>query len=82
MGQVYLVKGNVADAEKQFDLLVSLFPESVKVAAAKLKLADIFLKQEKWIDAKSYYTDVANNYSGAQQQLARKGLDKIKQAGH
>jgi len=82
MGQVYLVQNNLADAEQQFTLLISDFPESSKSAAAKLKLGDIFLKQEKWQEAKSHYADVADNYTGAQQQLARKGLDKIKQAGH
>ncbi len=82
MGQVYLVQGNLKDAERQFALLIAEFPDSSKVAAAKLKLGDIFLKQEKWANAKSYYTDVADNYTGAQGQLARKGLDKIKKAGH
>ena len=82
MGQVYLVQNNLDEAEKQFALLVSEFPDSSKSAAAKLKLGDIFIKQEKWQDAKSYYADVANNHTGAQQQLARKGLEKIKQAGH
>jgi tol-pal system protein YbgF len=82
MGQVYLVQGNLNDAERQFTLLVSQFPDSSKVAAAKLKLGDIFVKQKKWADAKSYYSDVANNVTGAQGQLARKGLDKIKKAGH
>lgn len=82
MGQVYLVQGNLDDAERQFAQLVAAFPDSSKSAAAKLKLGDIFLKQEKWADAKSYYTDVADNYTGAQGQLARKGLDKIKKAGH
>lgn len=82
MGQVYLVQNNLKDAERQFAQLVAEFPDSAKSAAAKLKLGDIFLKQEKWADAKSYYTDVADNYTGAQGQLARKGLDKIKKAGH
>ncbi len=82
MGQVYLVQGNLKDAEQQFTLLVSTFPDSSKVAAAKLKLGDIFVKQKKWADAKRYYTDVANNVTGAQGQLARKGLDKVKKAEH
>lgn len=82
MGQVYLVQGKLADAEKQFVKLISEFPSSPKTTAAKLKLADIFLKREKWADAKSYYTDVANNNTGAQLQLARKGLEIIRQAGH
>jgi len=82
MGQVYLVQNNLKDAERQFAQLIAEFPDSSKSAAAKLKLGDIFLKQEKWADAKSYYTDVADNYTGAQGQLARKGLDKIKKAGH
>lgn len=82
MGQVYLVQSNLNDAERQFAQLIAEFPDSPKSAAAKLKLGDIFLKQEKWADAKVYYTDVADNYTGAQGQLARKGLDKIKKAGH
>jgi len=82
MGQVYLVQNNLPDAESQFSLLISEFPDSSKAAAAKLKLGDIFLKQDKWAEAKVQYSDVANNSSGAQQQLARKGLDKIKKAGH
>jgi len=82
MGQVYLVQNNLIDAEKQFAMLISEFPDSSKSAAAKLKLGDIFIKQEKWQEAKTYYSDVASNHTGAQQQLARKGLDKIKQAGY
>ncbi len=81
-GQVYLVQGNLKEAEQQFIQLIAQFPDSTKSAAAKLKLGDIFLKQGKWADAKSYYSDVVDNYNGAQGQLARKGLDKIKKAGH
>ena len=77
-----MVQGNAKDAERQFAQLIAAFPDSSKTGDAKLKLGDIFLKQEKWADAKSYYTDVANNYTGAKGQLARKGLDKIKKAGH
>lgn len=82
MGQVYLVQANLKDAQKQFEALITEFPKSAKADAAKLKLGDIFLKQEKWEQAKTQYTSVANSSSGAQQQLARKGLDKLKQAGH
>ncbi len=82
MGQVFLVQKNTEAAEKQFALLIEEFPKASKTPQAKLKLADIFFKQEKWNEAKSYYSDVAKNYSGAQQQLARKGLTKLKQAGH
>lgn len=82
MGQVYFVQGNLKDAELQFKLLLADFPESSKAKGAKLKLADIYLKQELWEQAKEKYQDVVDTTSGAQQQLARKGLDKIKKAGH
>lgn len=82
MGQVYLVQNKQTEASKQFKALITEFPSSTKISAAKLKMADIYLKQENWSDAKRFYTDVANSASGTQQQLARKGLDKIKQAGH
>jgi tol-pal system protein YbgF len=82
MGQIYLVQNKLSDAEMQFAALINDFPESSKASAAKLKLADIYLKQDKWSDAKVRYTEVLNNSKGAEQQLARKGLEKIKKAGH
>jgi len=82
MGQVHLVQGDLAEAELQFSSLLSEFPQSAKVAAAQLKLGDIYVKQQQWDKAKAQYTKVANTSTGSSQQLARKGLDKIKQAGH
>ena len=82
MGQVYLVQNNSDDAAKQFLALISEFPTSGKAGAAKLKLADIYVKQKKWLDAKSLYSDVSKIGSSTQQQLARNGLQKVKQAGH
>lgn len=82
MGQVYLVQGELSEAEQQFSLLLSEYPQSAKTAAAQLKLGDIYVKQQKWDAAKAQYTAVASSSSGSSQQLARKGLDKIKQAGH
>ncbi len=82
MGQVYFVQKNLKDAELQFKMLLADFPESAKANVAKLKLGDIYLKQELWAQAKEQYQAVAESASGAQQQLARKGLDKIKKAGH
>ncbi|MDQ7051294.1 MAG: tol-pal system protein YbgF [Enterobacterales bacterium] len=82
MGQVYFVQSNLKDAELQFKLLLADFPESSKANGAKLKLADIYLKQKLWPQARERYQEVVDTASGAQQQLARKGLDKIKKAGH
>ncbi len=82
LGQVYLVQNNSSDAAKQFLALISQFPDSSKRDASKLKLADIYSKRKKWSEAKALYTEVEKNSSGTQQQLARKGLEKIKQAGH
>jgi tol-pal system protein YbgF len=82
MGQVYLVQGKLAEAEVQFTSLISEFPSSAKVNVAKLKLGDIYLKSERWAEAREQYTQVLNNSKGSQQQLARKGLDKLKKAGH
>ena len=82
MGQVFLVQGKLNEAEEQFKLLILEFTESDKILPARLKMADIYLKQEKWADAKAQYTEVFNQAEGSQKQLARKGLDKIRQAGH
>lgn len=82
MGQVYLVQGKLAEAEVQFTALISEFPSSAKVNVAKLKLGDIYLKSERWAEAREQYTQVLNSSKGSQQQLARKGLDKLKKAGH
>jgi len=82
MGQVFLVQGNLADAETQFTALITEFPESKKLLAAKLKLGDIFSKQEKWSQAKVQYNEVVAKGTGSQKQLATKALDKIKKAGH
>lgn len=80
MGQVYLVQNNTLDAADQFSTLISGFPSSNKIDASKLKLADIYAKQGKRAEAKALYTQVAKNGSATQQQLARKGLEKTKQA--
>ena len=82
MGQVYLVQGQLEQAETQFSKLLVEFPQSLKLSAAQLKLGDIYLKQGNWEKAKTQYTTVANSSKGSSLQLARKGLDKIKQAGH
>ena len=81
MGQVYLVQNKNDDAAKQFSALISEFPTSGKTGAAKLKLADIYVKQKKWTAAKSLYSEVSTSGSSTQQQLARNGLQKVKQAG-
>jgi tol-pal system protein YbgF len=81
IGQVYFAKGNLADAEKHFVLLTQDFPQSSKLSAALLKMADIKVKKKQYQDAKDLYNQVLTKYSGAPQQLARKGLEDIKQAG-
>ena len=81
MGQVYLVQNKSDEAAKQFSALISEFPSSTKVGAAKLKLADIYVKQKNWADAKRLYSEVSKSGSNTQQQLARNGLQKVKQAG-
>jgi len=40
------------------------------------------VKQQKWQQAKDLYNEIMTKYSGATQQLARKGLQDIKNAGH
>lgn len=82
MGQVYLVENSLEDAVEQFTLLTSEFPNSTKTANAMLKLGDIYVKQKKWTAAKAYYNRVAENYSGAKQQLAKNGLQKIRESGY
>lgn len=82
IGQVYYAQSNLVEAEKQFSLLRADFPESSKMSAALLKLAEISVKQQKWQQAKDLYNEVAAKYTGAPQQLARKGLQDIKKSGH
>ncbi|MGX5200976.1 tol-pal system protein YbgF [Aliikangiella sp. IMCC44632] len=82
IGQVYFAQSNLAAAEQQFNTLVATFPDSSKVPNALLKLAEIKVKQEQWSEAKRIYNEVVTQYSGASQQLARKGLRDIKQQGH
>ncbi len=82
IGQVYFAQSNFDKAEEQFSLLRTEFPQSSKISAAMLKLADIKVKQEKWSEAKALYNEIMTSYSGATQQLARKGLQDIKQKGH
>ncbi len=82
IGQVYFAQSNLEQAEKQFSLLKTEYPNSSKLPNAMLKLAEIKVKQQKWEEAKAIYNDIVANYSGAQQQLARKGLQDLKQAGH
>ncbi len=89
MGQVYLVQGSsdndseaLDNAAKQFTLLTSEFPNSTKTANAMLKLGDIYVKQKKWVAAKTYYSRVSENYTGTKQQLAKNALQKIREAGY
>ncbi|PCI72862.1 MAG: tol-pal system protein YbgF [Gammaproteobacteria bacterium] len=82
MGQVYLVQNSLDKSAEQFTLLTSEFPNSTKTANAMLKLGDIYIKQKKWTSAKAYYNRVADNYTGAKQQLAKNGLQKIREAGY
>jgi len=82
IGQVYFAQSNFDKAEEQFNLMRTEFPDSTKMSAAMLKLADIKVKQEKWEEAKALYNEIVKQYTGAPQQLARKGLQDIKQKGH
>lgn len=82
IGQVYFAQSKLEEAEKQFSLLRTEFPQSSKLATAILKLAEIKVKQQKWEEARTLYNEVVTNHSGAQQQLARKGLLDLKQSGH
>ena len=82
MGQVYLVENSLDNAAEQFTLLTSEFPNSTKAANAMLKLGDIYVKQKKWTSAKAYYNRVAESETGAKQQLAKNGLQKIREAGY
>lgn len=82
IGQVYYAQSNLVEAEKQFTLLRSEYPQSSKLSAAMLKLAEINVKQQKWQQAKDLYNEIMTKYSGATQQLARKGLQDIKSTGH
>lgn len=82
IGQIYFAQSNLTEAEKQFSLLRSEFPQSSKMSAAILKLAEIKAKQQQWQAAKTLYNEVINNYTGSSQQLARKGLQDIAKLGH
>lgn len=82
IGQIYFAQSKLPEAEKQFNLFREKFPDSSKSAAVLLSLAKIKRKQQKWQEAKDFYNQVINNYTGAQQQLARKGLEDIKKLGH
>lgn len=82
IGQVYFAQSKFDDAERQFNMLRNDYPESSKMSAAMLKLAEINVKKENWEAAKAIYNEIVAKYTGAQQQLARKGLQDIKQAGH
>ena len=82
IGQVYFAQSKFTEAEQQFNLMRTEFPESTKMSAAMLKLAEIKVRQENWQEAKAIYNEIVAKYSGAQQQLARKGLQDIKQKGH
>lgn len=82
IGQVYFAQSKFDDAERQFNMLRNDYPDSSKMSAAMLKLAEINVKKENWAAAKAIYNEIVAKYSGAQQQLARKGLQDIKQAGH
>ena len=82
IGQVYFAQSKFDEAEQQFNLMRTEFPNSTKMPSALLKLAEIKVSQKKWEDAKTLYNEVLNNYTGANQQLARKGLLDIKQQGH
>ncbi|WP_196141042.1 tol-pal system protein YbgF [Aliikangiella sp. G2MR2-5] len=82
IGQVYFAQGKLDEAEKQFNRMRTEYPDSSKMSAAILKLADIKAKKQQWAEAKTLYNEVVSKYTGASQQLARKALQDIKQKGH
>jgi len=82
IGQVYFAQSKFTEAEQQFELMKQEFPDSSKLAAALLKLAEIKVRQEKWQQARSIYSEIIQRYTGSPQQLARKGLDDIKASGN
>jgi tol-pal system protein YbgF len=82
LGQVFLLENALEPAIKQLKTLIKDFPQSEKKPNALLKLGDIYTRQKKWDLATKSYNEVATHYTGAKQQLARRGLKKIKALGH
>lgn len=82
IGQVYYAQSDFNNAEKQFIMLKTEFPDSTKLPSALIKLAEIKVKQQKWQEANDLYNQVINKYTGTAQQLARKGLLDLKASGH
>ncbi len=82
IGQVYYAQSDFVKAEKQFLMLQADFPDSTKLPSALIKLAEIKEKQQKWQEAKDLYNQVISKFTGTTQQLARKGLQDLKAAGH
>ncbi|MCO7224775.1 tol-pal system protein YbgF [Pleionea sp. CnH1-48] len=82
LGQVYFVKNQVSNAQKQFETVINQFSNSSKVSDAMLKLAQLHEKQGQWKKARDMFQSVIDKFDGTSEQLATQGLQRLKKAGH
>lgn len=83
MGELYLLRGDSAQALTQFGKITQQFPQQAKAADALFKVGLIYNDQGNWAKAKQTFQKVSKQYSGSgAAQLARSRLTQLARAGH
>lgn len=79
LGQLYITKGNQADAKTQFEALVEQYPESAKRGDALVKLGKIAQDSNAIDKAKALYEQVVKEYvDSSAAQIAKTRLSTLR----
>ncbi|MCG7531505.1 tol-pal system protein YbgF [Psychrobium sp. MM17-31] len=79
LGQLYITKGNAAEAKIQFEALVNNFPESIKRGDALVKLAKIAQDENALDKAKALYQQTIKEYADSSAaQIAKTRLKGLR----
>jgi len=83
LGEISLVKGDLALAAQSFGIVFQRYPQHPKAADSLLKLGYIEYANGRWTQAKDLLNRVKAQFPGTTSaQLAQSRLDKIRQEGH
>ena len=83
LGESKYVSRLYPEAIKEFQQMLSDYPDSPKRADAKLKIGYAYYELERWDDAKNVLKNLVNEHQGSSiARLASKRLDRIDTEGH
>lgn len=80
LGEIYYLKDKSSLANKEFQYIITNYPDNTKVADATLKLALIAMSEGNYTKAKNYLTKVQKQYPGTTAaKIATLRLKEVKQ---